>query len=67
MSRLLIISGLILIVAGIAVAVLPKIPWIGRMPGDILVKRENMTIYFPVVTCLILSLVMSFILFMINR
>jgi len=58
--------GKILLVAGLAIAVLglllmfgPKIPWLGRLPGDILIKRGNTTFYFPVVTCIVLSIVIS--------
>ena len=58
--------GKILLVAGLAIAALglvlmlgPKIPWLGRLPGDILIKRGNTTFYFPVVTCIILSIVIT--------
>ncbi len=67
MARLLIITGVVLILAGVVVAVLPKIPWLGKLPGDILIKRENMTFYFPLATCILLSLLISFILFIINN
>ncbi|MBZ0166742.1 MAG: DUF2905 domain-containing protein [Candidatus Omnitrophica bacterium] len=67
MARILIITGGILIGLGVLLAVLPKIPWLGRLPGDILVKRENMTFFFPLATCIVLSLLISFILFIINQ
>jgi len=58
--------GKILLVAGLAIAALglvlmlgPKIPWLGRLPGDILIKRGNTTFYFPVVTCIVLSIVIT--------
>lgn len=64
---MLIITGGILIIIGIVLAALPKIPWLGRLPGDILVKREDMTFFFPLTTCILLSLLISFILFIINQ
>ena len=67
MARLLIIAGVILIAVGVVVALLPKIPWLGKLPGDILIKRENMTFYFPLATCILLSLIISFIIFLVNH
>ncbi len=59
-------TGKILLVAGLAIAALglllmfgPKIPWLGRLPGDILIRRGNTTFYFPIVTCIILSVVIT--------
>ncbi len=59
-------AGKILLMAGLAIAALglllmfgPKIPWLGRLPGDILIRRGNTTFYFPVVTCIILSVVIT--------
>ena len=67
-GRLLIVSGLVLIAVGIAVTLLSKasIP-LGRLPGDIVWKGKNTTFYFPVVTCLLLSIIASLILWLINR
>lgn len=67
MARILIITGVVLIVLGGLLAVLPKIPWLGRLPGDILVKRDNMTFYFPLATCILLSLLINLILYLINN
>lgn len=67
MARVLIIAGAVLILAGVIVALLPKLPWLGRLPGDIYVKRENMTFYFPLATCILLSLLISFILHLIHN
>jgi hypothetical protein len=50
-----------LVIAGIGAAWLlgPHIPWLGRLPGDIAVERPNFRFYFPVVTCVVLSLVLT--------
>ncbi|MCA9392626.1 MAG: DUF2905 domain-containing protein [Candidatus Omnitrophica bacterium] len=67
MARILIITGAILILLGGLLTFLPKIPWLGRLPGDILVKRENLTFYFPLATCILLSLLINLILYLINN
>jgi len=59
MGRLLVIFGLLLIVIGALLIFAPKIPWIGRLPGDIVIRRGNFTFYFPVATCIILSILLS--------
>ena len=66
MSKTLIIIGLALVAAGLLW------PWIlriglGRLPGDIVVQRENFTFHAPIVTCLVISIVLSLILWLLNR
>ena len=65
-SRWLITLGVLLVVIGLLW------PWIvklglGRLPGDIAIGRGNFTFYFPIVTCLIISVVLSFVWWLINR
>ncbi|WP_242224344.1 DUF2905 domain-containing protein [Bacillus cereus group sp. BfR-BA-01380] len=61
MPKLFITVGILFIVVGLA--------WkfIGRLPGDIFVKKGNVTFYFPVITCIVISIVLSFIMYVINR
>ncbi|TVR95411.1 MAG: DUF2905 domain-containing protein [Rhodospirillales bacterium] len=66
MGRWLIIFGVILIVAGLLWPVLQKLG-LGRLPGDIIVQRENFTLYVPLGTSLLLSFVLTIILWLINR
>ena len=66
MSRTLIIIGLVIIAAGILWPWLARLG-LGRLPGDIVIERENFTFYAPVVTGLIVSIVLSAILWLINR
>jgi hypothetical protein len=61
LARFLILLGVILIVLGLALLLLPKIPGLGRLPGDIIIKRENFTVYFPLGTCILVSLILSLI------
>ena len=62
LGRILIFFGIALILLGGLFLLGPKIPFLGRLPGDILIRRDNTTLYFPLATCLILSLVISILL-----
>jgi Protein of unknown function (DUF2905) len=67
-GRLLIITGLILLVAGIWITLGWKIPFrLGRLPGDIRYKNGNTAVYFPIVTCIVLSLLLTIILNLFRR
>jgi DUF2905 family protein len=64
MGRILIAVGLVLVAAGVAVQFgLP----LGRLPGDIIIRRGNGTIYIPIVTCLIVSIVLTVIAALVRR
>lgn len=66
MGRWLIIFGVILIVAGLLWPLLQKFG-LGRLPGDLVVERENFRLYFPIATSLIISVILTAILWLINR
>ncbi|MFA7405596.1 MAG: DUF2905 domain-containing protein [Pelobacteraceae bacterium] len=67
-GRTLIIAGLVLLVAGLLVSFSPRLPtWLGRLPGDISLKRENFSFYFPLTTCLLLSALVSFIMWLLRK
>jgi len=66
-GKILIFVGLICVAMGILFVLSPKIPWLGRLPGDIFVKRENFTFYFPLTTSIIASVVLSLIVYFLNR
>ncbi|HUT62746.1 MAG TPA: DUF2905 domain-containing protein [Anaerolineae bacterium] len=61
-GRMLILFGIILIVVGLTVMYVGKLPFIGRLPGDITLRGRNWSFYFPVVTCLILSIILTLLL-----
>lgn len=67
LSRILIGAGLLLIGVGVIVHFLPKFPSIGRLPGDIFIKKDNFSFYFPFTTSIIFSLIVSFLLFLWNQ
>lgn len=64
--RLLIVIGVVLIVAGLAWPFLSKLG-LGRLPGDIVIQRPGFSFYFPIVTCLIVSAVLSLALWLLRR
>jgi len=66
MARVLIVAGVILVLAGILWPFIARLG-LGRLPGDIAISRGNTTFYFPIVTSLILSLVLSAVLWMLGR
>ena len=66
MARFLIVLGLVILVAGLFWPYLSQIG-LGRLPGDIVIERENMTFYFPLMTCLLLSVLLSLVFWVVNR
>jgi hypothetical protein len=66
-GRILIYLGLFLVIVGIAFTFIGKIPWLGHLPGDITIERERFTFYFPLATCLIISAILSLVLYLLRR
>lgn len=67
MGRTLIVLGLVLLAAGLYISFGPRIPWLGKLPGDIAFKRENFSFYFPLTTSILLSVLISLILWLFRR
>jgi hypothetical protein len=68
LGRTLIAIGAILVVAGLLLTLGARLPFrIGRLPGDIVVRGRSSVFYFPLMTCLVLSLVLSVIMWILNR
>jgi hypothetical protein len=67
LGKIFIFIGLLLVIIGFVFILGNKIPFIGKLPGDIAVVRKNYSFYFPVTTCIIISLVLSFILWLFNK
>jgi hypothetical protein len=61
-----IVIGLVIAAAGAIWLLAPHIPWLGRLPGDIAVERPNFRFYFPVVTCIVLSLLLTGVLWLVR-
>jgi hypothetical protein len=62
----LLVLGLVITGAGLVWILAPSIPWLGRLPGDIRIERESFRFYFPLVTCLLLSLILSLVVWAIR-
>lgn len=66
-GKLLIIIGVILVALGLLITFFKQIPFLGKLPGDILIEKKNFTFYFPLTTSILLSVVLSLILYLISR
>jgi len=71
LGKILLCSGLVMVVLGLLLLVAGssagKVPWLGRLPGDIYIERENWRFYFPLVTSILLSVVLSLLLWLFSR
>jgi hypothetical protein len=66
LSRILIITGVVLVVIGVAFTALPRLG-IGRLPGDFVFRRGNFTFYFPLMTSVLISIALTVILWLFRR
>jgi hypothetical protein len=66
MARFLIVLGLVILVVGLLWPYLSQIG-LGRLPRDIVIERENVTFYFPLMTCLLLSVLLSLVFWVVSR
>jgi len=67
MGKILIIFGGTLILLGVIFIFIPKVPYLGKLPGDIYIKKENFNFYFPLTSCLIISFIVSFIIWFFKK
>ena len=58
-GKMIILMGLLLVIIGILFTIGEKIPYIGKLPGDIHIKREKFSFYFPLTTCILISLILT--------
>jgi hypothetical protein len=67
LGKTLIFLGLVLAVLGGILLLLPKIPWLGKLPGDIFFKGEKWTFHFPVTTCIVISIILTLLFSLFKR
>ncbi|QER42933.1 DUF2905 domain-containing protein [Thermodesulfobacterium sp. TA1] len=67
LGKFLILIGVCLILVGILLSMLPKIPYLGKLPGDIYIKKDNFTFYFPLATSILISLLLTILLNLLFR
>jgi uncharacterized protein HemY len=66
-GKVVIIVGLIIALIGVLLVITPRVPWLGKLPGDITIKRDNFHFYFPLTTCIIISIVLTLIFYLFKR
>ena len=67
LGKMLIVFGIIMVVVGAVLVFGPKIPWLGKLPGDFTYRGERFTFYFPLATCVLLSVILSLVLYLFRR
>ena len=67
LGRGLILFSVVLALVGVLLTLAGKIPWLGKLPGDIVYRGEHVTFYFPIVTCLLISIVLSLLFYLFRR
>ncbi len=67
MGKIIIYLGILLILFGVIIHFYPKIPYLGKLPGDIYIKRENFSFYFPLMTSIIVSIILTALFYIISR
>jgi hypothetical protein len=66
-AKVLIVMGLALAALGAVLWALSGVPFVGRLPGDVYIQRGNFTFYFPLATCIVISIIASFIFALLRR
>ncbi len=67
LGKALIIAGIVIAAIGIAVTFGIKLPWLGRLPGDIYIHKKNLTVILPITTSILISVIISAIFFLLKR
>lgn len=67
LGKMLIVMGLAVAAVGVLLTLAGKLPWIGKLPGDIYIKKDNFTFYFPLATSIIISIILSLVLWLFRR
>ena len=66
-ARLIILMGVILVIVGVILYFFKGIPFLGKLPGDIHIEKKNFSFHFPIVTCILLSVILSIVLYLISK
>lgn len=67
LGRLLVVFGVLIVLVGLVLMLVGRVSWLGRLPGDIVVQRGNWTLYLPLATSILISVVLSLVLYLIGR
>jgi uncharacterized protein HemY len=66
-GKTLIYLGLLLVIVGVIFTLAGKVPWFGHLPGDISIQKERFRFYFPITTCIVISIIISLVLYFFRR
>jgi uncharacterized protein HemY len=66
-GKTLIYLGVILVILGVVISLAGKLPWLGHLPGDIYIQRDRFTFYFPLATCILISVIITVVLYFFRR
>ena len=66
-GRSLLVLGIVIALAGLVLLLVGRVPWIGRLPGDIHIQRGNWSFYFPLATSLLLSVLLTLLFWIVGR
>jgi hypothetical protein len=66
-GKALVYLGIILVVVGLFFSLGGKVPWLGNLPGDIYIQRGRFSFYFPLATCLVISVIVTLVLYLFRR
>jgi hypothetical protein len=66
-GKVLIAAGAVLALIGVVLLLSGRIPWLGRLPGDILIERKNFTVYFPLATSILISILLTLLFWLFGR
>ena len=67
MGKLIMVAGIVLVVIGLIIHFADKIPFLGKLPGDIYINRGNFKFYFPIATSILLSIILTLVIWLIQR
>ncbi len=66
-GKSLIIIGIVIVAAGLFITYGPRIPYLGKLPGDIYYKKDDFVFYFPLATSIVISVILSLVIYLISR
>ena len=67
LGKTLIYLGIVLVIVGAIIMLAGKLPWLGHLPGDIAIERDRFSFYFPLATCILISVIVSLVLYFFRR
>ncbi len=67
LGKFLVLTGILLVILGGLLLLVGKVPFLGRLPGDIVIERENFRFYFPLATCVLLSAMLTLLMWLVGR